>query len=211
MVTQTSSVTATLNSVFFLDSIHGWCVGGGGTILRTNNGGVLWEKQTSGITNSIYGIQFINLNVGFAVGDYGKVLKTTNGGVTWTPLTTGTDNRLYTLSFVDANTGYVMGTYGTVLKTTNGGGSFVSETRTNSTDVIVYPNPARSKITIVLPNTAMQNGVVKVFDLSGQLMTEQTFQNQQQVEMPVYGLAAGTYIIKIQSSEGTACKKLVIE
>jgi photosystem II stability/assembly factor-like uncharacterized protein len=44
---QTSGVGVTLNSVFMIDSLRGCIVGGGGTILQTNNGGVIGIQQIS--------------------------------------------------------------------------------------------------------------------------------------------------------------------
>ena len=45
---------ASLRDVFFSDSLKGFIVGAGGTVLFTSNGGRTWEQQSSGTTASIW-------------------------------------------------------------------------------------------------------------------------------------------------------------
>ncbi len=72
---QTSSVTANLRDVFFVDANRGWAVGDGGLILASNDGGAAWTREQSGVTANLRGVFFVNATTGFAVGDNGAILR----------------------------------------------------------------------------------------------------------------------------------------
>lgn len=71
-----------LFSVFFADHDHGWAVGGGGTILRTTDGGSSWTSQTRG-SEDLYDIHFVDANHGRIAGANGTIFRTNNGGDSW--------------------------------------------------------------------------------------------------------------------------------
>jgi len=66
-------------------------VSGGGSILRTNDGGVSWTKQTTATFTAPNGfpnvVHFFNANEGFCMGDpnggYFEIYTTTDGGNNW--------------------------------------------------------------------------------------------------------------------------------
>ena len=60
----------------------GYCVGLGGTILKSTDGGNNWSTQTSNTSATLSSVFFIDSLYGYAVGNTGIVLKTTNGGLT---------------------------------------------------------------------------------------------------------------------------------
>jgi photosystem II stability/assembly factor-like uncharacterized protein len=80
-----------LNSVRFLDSLHGWVGGQSGTLLETSDGGTSWHPaavDSSFFANlTISKIRFYSPSYGFAVGGRldlsGVVWRTTNGGQRW--------------------------------------------------------------------------------------------------------------------------------
>lgn len=126
---QTSSSTANLQSVFFIDDNHGWTVGWSNTILRTEDGGNHWNPTSSTINQSMWDIYFLDQNTGWAVGSDGAVLKSTDGGKNWTSQISGTTASLFTVWFIDANTGFIAGEYGRRYKTTNGGEDWIEQTK----------------------------------------------------------------------------------
>ena len=95
-IAQTSGISNNLNSVYFsnLNTLVGWVVGDNGIILKTTNGGAIWNVVQSGVTVNLNSVYFYNLSEGFAVGDSGTILKSTDGGATWTPLVSGTTRSL---------------------------------------------------------------------------------------------------------------------
>lgn len=113
---QNSGTNYDLNSVFFVNDFTGYCVGAGGLILKTINGGNNWFSQNSDYDYPLKSVFFLNENNGFAVGgnsliNGGAILKTTNGGINWiTQLNFfSTLNSIY---FTNINTGYAVGTSG---------------------------------------------------------------------------------------------------
>ena len=83
-INQNSGVTSNLNSVEFVDSLNGVCVGDSGRILKTINGGISWDIISTGYISDLKSVEFVNSDTGFAVGDNGLILKTINGGTNWT-------------------------------------------------------------------------------------------------------------------------------
>ncbi len=108
----------------FTDASNGTAVGYSGTIVRTVDGGAIWQRQESGTLEDLRGVSFIDASTGTAVGDGGTILRTTNGGLNWTPQVSGTTDDLYGVSFIDANNGTAVGLFGTILRTMNGGSSW---------------------------------------------------------------------------------------
>ena len=71
-----------LGSSIAPDGRTGWAVGSGGTILRTENAGALWQTQTSGTTNWLMSIQMAaDGQRGWAVGEDGTILLLTTPDV----------------------------------------------------------------------------------------------------------------------------------
>ena len=145
--TLTSGTSAGLNDVHFINTSTGWAVGGGGTILKTTDGGTTWTAQTSGTTNALNGVFFINLNIGWIVGIKGTILKTTDGGTNWTLQTSGKE-ALKGVYFADANIGWIVGIKGTILKTTDGGTSWTAQASGTTNDLgkarSIYPADANN-------------------------------------------------------------------
>ena len=82
-IQQNSGITTNLNSVKFVNSHTGICVGNSGIILRTTNGGVNWIQQSIVYQNSLKSLAITSASIGYTVGDSGLALKTTDGGITW--------------------------------------------------------------------------------------------------------------------------------
>jgi len=85
----------TITSISFVDTSTGWAVGGGGTVLKTTDGGDSWNAQIpatntcAGVASygsgcNLNGVFFRDSSNGFVVGDYGTIWRTSNGGANWT-------------------------------------------------------------------------------------------------------------------------------
>ena len=147
---RTSGTTNDLYAVYFTNSNTGTAVGDGGTILRTTDSGMNWERQMSGTTTLLRAVYFINNNTGTVVGgtdmitDSGAILHTTNGGTTWIRQQSGIKIQMEADAVYsnNADTGFVGGNdytngNGMILRSTNcgtewiedstiwGGGSFI--------------------------------------------------------------------------------------
>src|SRR6516164_5572664 len=115
---------SSLHGVAQLGSMTAVAVGGGGIILRTEDGGVTWSLRASGTTRTLRAISFGDANTGFAVGAAGTILRTDDGGETWGAQTTGSSNLLNGVSFVNPSVGTAVGERGTILRTEDGGATW---------------------------------------------------------------------------------------
>lgn len=118
---QISGTTQPLYGVSFANETAGCAVGGGGTVLRTTDGGLTWKAQASGTAQTLKAVVFVGATAGWAVGGGGTIVRTTDGGRTWAAQKSGTTQPLNAVTFASATTGWAVGGRGTVLRTTNGG------------------------------------------------------------------------------------------
>lgn len=126
-----------LKSIFFANSLTGYCVGQSGTIIKTTNGGSNWVAQTSGTTETLHGVYFLNASTGYAVGNApfpsgdGVILKTTNGGANWVmQASNSSGNNLYCVHFFSESRGIAGKEFGggdtsNFVMTSNGGTNWV--------------------------------------------------------------------------------------
>ena len=98
----------------------------------------------------------------------------------------------------------------------NAFGSLVTSTvaKLNATTA-VYPNPARTQISISLPeDMRMHSVVVSLVNALGQNVLQQTFGAQQHgalIILPVADISKGIYTVQITSAAGKVNKKIVVE
>jgi photosystem II stability/assembly factor-like uncharacterized protein len=77
--------SANLTAVHFVDDHHGWAVGHDEVILRTEDGGLTWERTRFNPESSqpLLDVWFADSQRGLAVGAYGIILSSSDGGRTW--------------------------------------------------------------------------------------------------------------------------------
>jgi photosystem II stability/assembly factor-like uncharacterized protein len=131
-VAQKSGTTQSLRGVAFATGNLGCAVGGGGTILRTTNGGSTWSAVKSGTTQQLNGVAFAGASNGWAVGNGGVILHTSNGGATWTAQKSGTTQPLNGIAFADTENGWAVGGGGVVLHTASGGSAWAAQKSTTT-------------------------------------------------------------------------------
>ncbi len=113
----------------FLDDLNSTIVGGGGTILFTEDAGLTWnqaqinERKVSKF-NAVF---FTTKKRGWAVGTDGSIFNTTNGGRFWRSQQARTKERLNDLYFINSKEGWAIGDNGTILHTQTGGDVWVAE------------------------------------------------------------------------------------
>jgi len=85
-----------MHAIAFVDSQHGWAVGGNGSMIRTRDGGKTWELLKPPTKAELHAVHFVNPSVGYVGGNkkfrnklndevWGSVeiLCTRDGGETW--------------------------------------------------------------------------------------------------------------------------------
>ena len=125
-----------LLAISFVNTMRGWVVGSGGTIMRTDNGGASWTAQNSGVTVTLVDVFFLNTDKGWIVGESGTVLHTTNGGDTWIPQQSNVVEYLNSIYFKTPNEGWAVGNMGVIVHTIDGGATWTFETSDVENDLI---------------------------------------------------------------------------
>ena len=129
---QNTGVTASLNSVIFLDSLNGFACGANGTVIKTTNGGTNWTNTNNNISSVILNsVSFKDLNNGVIVGDSGKVFLTSNGGLNWTLQTSLTNRNLLKVKYYNQGI-VIVGEYGVIIKKDNINSFYNLNSKTNS-------------------------------------------------------------------------------
>ncbi len=107
----------------FADLQHGYAVGWGGQVWRTDNGGDDWtEKSPTGFSiEALRNVHFDDAHHGWIVGNAGEVASTTDGGDTWTLFDSGIPVGLNTIDRLSATTLIAMGDIGFGLRSEDNG------------------------------------------------------------------------------------------
>lgn len=123
------------SEIYFFNNEIGYITGAApGEILKSTNGGVIWEVvKTNMPERYINAVQFINEQEGYAISqDYNKqtqlpiasILKTSDGGLTWTQVHEKTGFMYKSICFTSQTTGYAVGSKGIIVKTTDAGNTW---------------------------------------------------------------------------------------
>ncbi len=92
-----------------------WIVGDGGIILKTQDGGITWQKQVSPTDKNLYSVYFVDNTNGWAVGDNGTIIQTKDGSNWQTVSSPAGGRRLRCVNFYGFNNGWAVGDLGTIL------------------------------------------------------------------------------------------------
>jgi len=78
-------VSANLTAVYFADELHGWAVGHDEVVLRTEDGGLSWERThfNPDANRPLLDVWFSSAETGLAVGAYGAMYRSGDGGRSW--------------------------------------------------------------------------------------------------------------------------------
>jgi photosystem II stability/assembly factor-like uncharacterized protein len=116
---RSSPTLRNLYGVAYSDRDTWVAVGGGGTILRSSDGGLGWASVSSPVVDDLRGVSFRG-RTGLAVGISGRVLRTTDGGSSWSTQSRPTTKNLYAVSMGDS-VAVITGEEGTILVSTDAG------------------------------------------------------------------------------------------
>ncbi len=118
-----SPVPYLLNDGVFIDDFRGAIVGGGGTILFTEDAGLTWKPSfISGNENKkLNSVFFLNQSTGWTVGTEGIIYQTINGGKSWRRQKSETKENLTDVFFRNTAEGWAVGENGTIMHSTTAG------------------------------------------------------------------------------------------
>ncbi|SRX55385.1 T9SS type A sorting domain-containing protein [Aequorivita sp. CIP111184] len=186
---------------------------GNSQVLVSNDGGDTWIDYKKNLPNfsALALVWDNNGKDGLYLGmDYG-IYYIDNTFTDWQPYSNLLPNVIINeLEINDVTNMLYAGTYGRglwvspVVEGTAGVEDIIS-----GNSVSIYPNPATSEFTIALPKT--MKAEVRVFDITGKLLIYEVnalISNKHTVD--VSSLSSGTYFVRLNTEEGTATKKLLI-
>ncbi len=135
---------AGINSISFLDANTGLAAGDGGRMLKTFDGGLVWNV-TVPISENMYAVDWGNATVCYAVGSLGRILKSTNSGNSWYTLSNNLTQDLIAVHMPDPGNGYIAGGVTSELfgSTVNGGSNWVyplNQVGNNINDMYCFPS-----------------------------------------------------------------------
>jgi photosystem II stability/assembly factor-like uncharacterized protein len=187
-----------------------------GEILKTEDGGESWIINDSTCQDKVLRyVHCFSEDEVYICGNSGLIIYTCDGGVHWEQVTSGTTSALQTIVFPSDKTGYAVGFNGTIIKTTcTEVNQFVQPNNIdNSPDIVVYPNPARERITVEIQSSFSPVLGLNIYDLSGRLVISCPIDHQYgeliRKEVDLSGIARGTYILRVTVAGRSGVKKIM--
>jgi photosystem II stability/assembly factor-like uncharacterized protein len=207
--------SATLNSVYFTDSLKG-CVAGGGyeIILKTTDGGNNWDTSYINNTGALCSIYFADSFNGWAVGWNGSIISTTDGGNTWESEPSGTSYDLKGVCFTENGYGWTVGEDGTILHADYSQivGMHESKVQSPNFKVQTYPNPFTTSTTITYELQQPSTVQITIYNHLGEpveVIRQKQSIGKQQVLWNAEGLPSGVYYCVLKTNEGTKTLKMI--
>jgi hypothetical protein len=77
-----------------------------------------------------------------------------------------------------------------------------------ATKILIYPNPVKDKVTILLPSSGTVSATLELYSPEGRKYLEKTI-TQSKTELDLSDLPSGIYIFKVNSKDGVGTGKLV--
>lgn len=113
-----------------------WMAGGGGKVVRSDDGGTNWVIQTTGVTENLQDIDAWDEDRAVAVGNDGLVIITGDGGTSWRPVDAPRSevaNKLIRIRADSSGSAWAVGVMGMILYSADWGATW--ERRTEEIDV----------------------------------------------------------------------------
>jgi photosystem II stability/assembly factor-like uncharacterized protein len=131
-------------AMYFTDSLSGLLIGRPYTdhdsivMLRTKDGGNIWEKHTGYLDTSSFGsntalfdiIAVADSMTFFICGNDSSIWKTIDGGLTWNKMPNKLQCNISSMNFCSTTVGWIFGYDGEIYKTKDGGASWVNQQKT---------------------------------------------------------------------------------
>lgn len=119
-----------LNALAVNDGRNGWAVGDGGTVLRTQDGGLVWQDPESPLPDpartlfDFHAVDAVGNSIWIAGRPGSLVWRSTDGSASWQALPTGSALPIHSIDFSTETDGVAVGAMGLILRTSDGGTSW---------------------------------------------------------------------------------------
>lgn len=74
----------------------------------------------------------------------------------------------------------------------------------------VYPNPANDYLIIRIPNQALEDHTLSLYDLQGKLIRQYEKVNTESFTLSLKGVEAGVYVVKVEGGEVVGVRRVVV-
>ncbi|MBK9226075.1 MAG: hypothetical protein IPL67_03200 [Ignavibacteria bacterium] len=206
-----------INCVLFKNSSSGVAASVDGTILKTTDGGNIWEMIYTGLSRDIQSICIYDEGYA-AVGENGYVVHSTDGGETWSVLNNITSNNLNSVRAITGGRIFCFGDFGTVisydLMDKDITGIIKPADATKSVNVTASPNPMKSETKIQLRSGTdmFQIFDADLFDATGRRIEVEYVKEDVNgftvIRLDASQLSTGIYLFRIASGSFTTFIKL---
>lgn len=187
-----------------------------GIVSKSTDGGINWNILGYNDIYMFRDIEMTSSQIGYLVGMYYDstyaFMKTIDSGLNWYKQAwTGNYQYYFGLNAIDCindSTGFAVGYNGSIFRTTNGGGPLyasIPEVEYES-NVIMFPNPADDKITIVISKKA----TLEISNINGQII--KTINNDSgETSIDIRDFSSGIYIVRVMTDKEIVTKKFIKE
>jgi len=204
-----SGTTQCLRSVSFINQNTGIAVGDSGTILKTTDGGANWTLQTvTGGYPYLYSVCFADSNTAYVVGCYPFgipfLCKTTDCGISWQTITIAVAYQHLRLGvfFPTTDIGFAVGSNASIFKYSSSNN--VQENK-GTTEINIYPNPAKDNITIESNSNIKQK--MEIVNLLGQTVYTGFISSKACIDIASF--TKGIYILKLSTDKEMLVQKFI--
>lgn len=172
-------------------------------VYMSSNNGANWSSQNNGMPpNKGVSSLIISGNRIFAGFPSSGVYMSADNGINWIPINNGLTN-IHVVELVISNDTLFAGTGGGVWKLSLSGAG-INGTLNNESNIVVYPNPAKDKLTF----ESLQKSSIEIYNIQGRRILQQPIQ-QGKTDIDISSLAKGVYILKHYSNDMTVVTKIV--
>lgn len=206
------SSSGQINAVVFI-SADEFIASLGTSAYKTFDGGESWENLGAAFPTG-FGMASLDdgtlLSAGFASGNNGSFHHSADGGSTWSDIGyicaafrhgTLTPSEKYFFAVGDGSiiTRYEIGELVSV-----------KEAKTVENSVAIYPNPTSGLVQVQLPEWLESFSVqVTIFDIRGQVMYEDSLDNQPSTTLDLALLSSGIYVLQVKGDDWVTHNKIV--
>lgn len=86
----------------------------------------------------------------------------------------------------------------------------ISDNRTQSENILIYPNPSSHTITITNIGANSKETIVSIYTINGQQILSENFQAEKSLTIDVSKFSKGIYLVKVTIENGFETRKLII-
>ncbi|GAA4363521.1 hypothetical protein GCM10023185_32280 [Hymenobacter saemangeumensis] len=179
-------------------------------LFRSSDGGQTWSIVAHRTFGSFYSMHFTDALNGHGVGYDGNLRSTSDGGGTWTNQSLNSVDTYAAVYFPTPQVGYAVGSDAGARARVVKYNSPVSGTATGSQPAIrVYPNPASGLVKLAGLPTGQETRA-SLFSTDGRQVLS-TRLAPGQADLRTTGLAAGLYLLQLESGGRSCQQKLAVE